>query len=78
MTENAKERAAETTAGAEHIGRVLERVEINLSQEELQRLASFYEKYLEQLAALHAVDLDDEEVAGVFAPSWPPERGTTP
>ena len=77
MTEDAKEQAAETESIANHIGRLLEGVGIDLSREELVYLVPFYERDLERLAVLHAADLDDEEVAGLFAPIWPPEQETT-
>lgn len=77
MAQDANKRGAKTTAETHHMGRTLERAGIILSKEELEGLAPLYEKYLEQLEVLHAADLDDEEVAGVFTPSWPPEPGAT-
>lgn len=48
---------------------LLERAGLELSQVEIERLRPLYEEYLRRLKVLHSVDLQDEEVAGVFIPS---------
>ena len=75
MAQDSDKRGAKTTADADHVGRALERAGISRSREELEMIAAMYENLHRQLEVLHAADLDDEEVAGTFAPSWPPESG---
>ena len=76
MTADAEDRAPEAGVIVEHIVHTLGRVGIALDQEQLHALASYYDMYRKPLAALHALDLDDEEAAGAFSASWPPEQGT--
>jgi hypothetical protein len=37
---------------------------------DLEEFAKIIELYMENLKTLHSVDLDAEEVAGVFRPEW--------
>ena len=76
MTADAEDRAPEAGVTVEHIVHTLGRVGIALDQEQLQALASYYDMYRAPLAALHALDLDDEEAAGAFTASWPPKQGS--
>jgi len=76
MTADAEDRAPEAGVTVEHIVHTLGRVGISLDQEQLQTLVSYYDMYRKPVAALHALDLDDEESAGAFEASWPPELGS--
>jgi hypothetical protein len=52
------------------IGRLLDRAGLKPTQHEIDDLASFLEGYQERLQQLHAIDVENEEVAGVFSPRW--------
>lgn len=53
----------------ESFNTLVERAGLNLTPEDAVRLKPLFETYLERLQALHAADLDDEEVSGRFIPS---------
>ncbi len=55
------------------IGQLLGRAGLRPTQREIDDLASFLERYQERLQQLHAIDVDNEEVAGVFSPRWDPD-----
>lgn len=55
---------------AAQVSQLMERAGLQLTESDARRLASLYEKYLERLQALHAADLDSEEVASVFPAQW--------
>ena len=47
---------------------LLRRAGLSLPPGERAELKALYERYLPRLNALHAADLGDEEVAGIFLP----------
>ena len=47
---------------------LLNRAGLQLPQEEAKQLKAAYDEFQDQLKALHAADLDDEEVSGIFLP----------
>ena len=53
---------------AQEIDALLARAGLAPSPADTKQLEAIWEKYLEQLKVLHAADLDDEEVAGLFIP----------
>ena len=53
---------------AEQFDALQDRAGFKLTGPDSERLRLLFGGYLERLAVLHSVDLDDEEVAGVFPP----------
>jgi len=51
-----------------------ERAGLNLSDAEQTDLKPMFDFYAEQIAKLHTVALDVEDLAVVFTPSWNPQR----
>jgi hypothetical protein len=49
---------------------ILAREGLEPREGDLQEFARIIELYAETLKTLHSVDLDAEEVAGVFRPEW--------
>ncbi|MBI4233822.1 MAG: hypothetical protein HY686_05215 [Chloroflexi bacterium] len=47
----------------------------HLSQDEVARLKPLCDGYVERLKLLSSLDLEEEEVAGAFQPSWTLEQG---
>jgi hypothetical protein len=52
---------------------LLERSGLKLSADDMEQLRPVFEQYMKRVNELHAVDLSDEEVAGVFRPELPLE-----
>ena len=52
---------------------ICSRAGIELTEEEAQDLKGMYERVLPGLAALHDVDLAEEDLALSFEPGWDPE-----
>ena len=50
-----------------------ERVGLSLSDEELASLKPMFDFYTEQIQKLHDVELDVEDLAVAFSPSWNPQ-----
>ena len=59
----------------EDFAQQLERAGFRLPAAEMEQVKDFFEKFSERLKILHAADLDDEEVAGVFLPDVPSGQG---
>ncbi len=59
----------------ESFNTLVERAGLNLTTGDAERLKPLLETYLERLQALHAADLDDEEVSGRFLPGQDPALG---
>ncbi len=51
------------------ISALLARAGLALSPADTEQLKAIWGEYLERLKLLHAADLDDEEVAGLFIPA---------
>lgn len=47
----------------------VQRMEVTLSPDDRQKVKALWERYRERLAMLHAADVGDEEVAGLFVPA---------
>ena len=45
---------------------LLERAGVTPASKDIEGIRSLWEKFLERLSVLHAVDLEDEAVAGLF------------
>ncbi|MBI2858700.1 MAG: hypothetical protein HYX90_06455 [Chloroflexi bacterium] len=57
---------------------LLRQAGLSLPPGERAELKALYERYLPRLNALHAVDLGDEEVAGIFLPQATPHKPESP
>ena len=57
----------ETVSNAE-LRLLLKRIDLTLTEEEMKWVAPVFQGYLEQLKALHSLDLEGEEVGGGFMP----------
>lgn len=66
---------AETTGISPDAFRILtERAGLNLSDAERADLKPMFDFYAEQIAKLHDVTLDVEDLAVMFTPGWNPQR----
>ena len=54
------------TISMESFNVLMERAGLVLPQDETERLKSLFEYHLDRLKLLHSVDVEGEEVAGVF------------
>ena len=61
------------TISLEEFRALTNRVGLELSDAELEHLKPMYEHFLEPIARMNALDLDAEDLAVVFQPSWDPE-----
>ncbi len=61
------------TISLEEFRALTNRVGLEMSDEELEHLKPMYEHFLEPVARMNALDLDAEDLAVVFSPSWDPE-----
>ena len=50
-----------------------ERAGLALSDEELASLKPMFDFYAEQIDILHSIDLDNEDLAVAFVPTWDPQ-----
>ena len=50
------------------------RAGLELGEDELAALKPMYEHYLPAIERMNGLDLDDEDLAVVFAPGWDPEE----
>ena len=51
---------------------LVNRVGMELDDDELAHLKPMYEHFLEPVARMNALDLDAEDLAVVFSPGWDP------
>lgn len=49
---------------------LLKRAGLDPTEQDKEKLRALFESFLPRLEALHAADLDDEEVASIFTPQW--------
>ena len=49
---------------------LVERAGLNLVAEELESLKPMYDYYARQVSALYDLELDDEDLAVAFSPTW--------
>ena len=61
------------TISLEEFRALTNRVGLEMSDEELEHLKPMYEHFLEPVTRMNALDLDAEDLAVVFSPSWDPE-----
>ena len=52
---------------------LVQRVGMNLTDEELTHLKPMYEHYIEPIERMNALELDAEDLAVVYSPGWDPE-----
>lgn len=52
--------------------KLVNRVGLNLPEAELQELKPLYDYYADEVAALHELDLDAEDLALAFSADWEP------
>lgn len=50
-----------------------ERAGLALSDDELASLKPMFDFYAEQIHMLHSIDLDSEDLAVAFVPTWDPQ-----
>ena len=50
-----------------------QRAGLALSDEELTSLKPMFDFYAEQIESLHSLDLDSEDLAVAFVPTWNPQ-----
>ena len=61
------------TISLEEFRALTNRVGLELSDEELESLKPMYEHFLEPVGRMNSLDLDAEDLAVAFSPSWDPE-----
>ena len=52
---------------------LVQRADLDLTDEEMQALKPMYDHYAGQLAALRKLDLGAEDLSVVFPPDWDPQ-----
>ncbi len=54
------------TMSQQDVAILLERAGVTPASKDIEEIRSLWEKFLERLSVLHAVDLENEAVAGLF------------